>query len=368
MTYFLTFLTSTLSCQIANRCYKNDKIKKFLLWSMICLAIPSTIAGVRSSVVGYDVELYLNRVFELASHRSSILSYLIEITALFPNIGMGFSTIIYVIAHIFKDVHWAYFFINLIPFLFIYIAIYRNKNIQNRGFVWFVILLLLYNVSLNLMRQMIAVSIVYFAQEYVKKKQLGKYIVTIIIASLFHDTAIVFITIFFVYWFIHNKASYVRMLASIALMFGVIFSYSSILNILVRIGVLDSRFITVYSKGFHFGGIISHYMLFSTIFIFLINVLLNSIREDPVINFYTVLVIINLFSFMIGSATSEAYRIGYYFLIFLPEIFDYATRKFEIKLQGSLKLVIAGYSIYFWYILIIVNKFAATVPYVSDFL
>lgn len=367
MAYFIMFGLSALACVFAERCRRLKKKKQFLFWSIVTVLLPSVLAGIRDSSVGYDVELYLNRIFMIAEQSKSYFRYVVQMTVLYSNVGIGFSSLVYAAAHLFEDVHWTYFFVNLMPVCLFYIAIYRNNKIKHKSFVWLVLLLVIYNVSLNLLRQIIAVSIIYFGQEFVRKKKPIKYIVTCIVAFLFHDSAIIFIAFYFVYWFIQAKGSNLRMLVGLILMIALIYAYAPVLNLIVNAGILDSRFVSSYSQGFHFGGAINLYTLFCALFVLITDVATNmKNHEDLTMNFYTTIVCLNVLCFMIGSATSEAYRIGYYTFVFLPEALEYSTRKYKSGPRRILQIILAGYAIYYWYVLIVVYKFAATIPFISD--
>ncbi len=54
-----------------------------------------------------------------------------------------------------------------------------------------------FSYSLNIMRQMIAVSMFFYALKFVKEKKLLKYCIIIFIASLFHTVALIYLPVYF---------------------------------------------------------------------------------------------------------------------------------------------------------------------------
>lgn len=66
---------------------------------------------------------------------------------------------------------------------------------KDRWLAWFIFLVVCYNAFLNIMRQMLAVSIVFLGFSYLKEKKLWKYFLCVIIASLFHKATFVMILV-----------------------------------------------------------------------------------------------------------------------------------------------------------------------------
>lgn len=70
---------------------------------------------------------------------------------------------------------------------------YRSKNI----YLTFYALPLFYLNTLNYMRQGVAVSLIFYSYTFIKRKKLFKFILLVVIATLFHKTAIITLIIYF---------------------------------------------------------------------------------------------------------------------------------------------------------------------------
>ncbi len=369
MIYFVMFVLSTAFCWGAVRCERKRNKKYARVLNAFAILMPAILAGVRHESVGTDVRLYLNNVYALSESSGSFFEYIATMSVMYSNIGVGFSTMVYLVAALFDDVHWVYFFISLIPMAFMYYGVKRNVERSNQCIVWLMLLMLLYNISLNLLRQIIAVSIIYWGHKYIIDRKPLKYFLTCFAAILFHDTSIVFVLFYFIYWFMNGNNSFLRMLLSCAALVVFLFAYQGILQLAVSWGLLDSRFITsaAFSSGFHFGGIVTMTPIIMALYV----VGMNSIdtygrNKRRALNYYSVIAVMNAIFFSIGSATSEAYRIGYYTMVFMPEVLLRINGKFNRASKRIANAVMVILLIYYWYFLFIVNGFAATVPYITD--
>lgn len=70
---------------------------------------------------------------------------------------------------------------------------------------FFIFLTLFYNSSFNLVRQCIAIFILFYGFNFLIRKEWIKYIITIVIAMLFHNSAIIGVLFLLIYWFLYGK-------------------------------------------------------------------------------------------------------------------------------------------------------------------
>lgn len=87
----------------------------------------------------------------------------------------------------------------------------KEKNRKNNIYIFFYTLPLFYLGFLSLLRQGVAVSLVFYSYTFIKQRKLFKFILTIIIASLFHKTALLILPIYFFYNIKINRSLYVAM-------------------------------------------------------------------------------------------------------------------------------------------------------------
>ena len=96
-----------------------------------------------------------------------------------------------------KNVFWVFAITAIIFVGFTYKAIYELSD----NIVISIIMLLLtrnFFISMNVVRQFIAISILTYAIKYIIKKDLKKYIIFILLAMSFHASSIIFLPIYFI--------------------------------------------------------------------------------------------------------------------------------------------------------------------------
>ncbi len=100
----------------------------------------------------------------------------------------------YFLNYISKTYKMLLFISSAIFYIFAYLAL---KSLSNKefSFAWFIYILLFSGVFYNAMRQMIAVSIGIYAFSRLKQRNLIKYLFYVVLAALFHKTAIILIVI-----------------------------------------------------------------------------------------------------------------------------------------------------------------------------
>lgn len=241
--YILSFITSSIFCLLAERKFDHNKLLSNIYF-IVAVIIVSIIAGLRDYTVGTDISTYGNYLFNAANKNSHLIDYI----KLYPDIDLLYLVLNFIITRFFDNAHWLYFVIGILIYGFTLkgIIFYRRKISVSIG--WLCFLFIFYGDTLNAMRQFIALAIVFWGFHFVLEKKYKKYIISVIIATLFHNTAIISIGIFLIYFILHKKNT---LFVRIGMIFGssvFILLYSQILNFFIKTGILNDRF-TRYLDG-----------------------------------------------------------------------------------------------------------------------
>lgn len=158
------------------------------LWALIAAAavIPSVLVGGLRFEVGTDYLVYLRENHIIGS-----------VFAGKPIDTEPLYRVIVEIGYFFRSEQLVFFITALLFSVFIFRFIFD----QSQDWVLSVILLLLtgvFNQSLNLMRQMVAVAIGMYAAKYALRKELFKYFLFVGIAVMIHKMALLFLPFYFV--------------------------------------------------------------------------------------------------------------------------------------------------------------------------
>ena len=197
--YIICIIVVTLINVISEQLLKRNNKKIGILLLGISLFVICFIAGVRSQEVGTDVNVYVTRLINVSESSAGFFQYIKN-----ANSDLFFAILIY-FGYLFKDINVVLFFIELAAALPIYIYAYLERKNQSLTVTVLIFLLTMYCTSLNLMRQSIAISICLLAYHYFNEKHYKKATVTLLIATLFHKTALIFVIAFFINYLINKK-------------------------------------------------------------------------------------------------------------------------------------------------------------------
>jgi hypothetical protein len=135
---------------------------------------------------------------------------------------------------------------------FLILFLFYKELIRDSLCLWLSILLFInvgsYYTSFNIMRQIIAVAIVFGGSKYLYNRKLGKYIIIILIATLFHTTALIMLPFYFILNLKFNQRNITVMFASA--IFAVIF-LKPVIQIAVNLGF--SRYSNYANGNFTYG-------------------------------------------------------------------------------------------------------------------
>lgn len=367
MPYLVTFLFTVLITYFAERNFKNNK-KVAVLFSFIAILGPSILAGCRDELIGTDILVYVNHTFEAASRSNSISALIqaVELEKLYLILN-------YAVAKLFTDVHWIYFFVSLIPTTFIYLGLYYYKEKVSMWFGMLLYLLTFYNLSLNMVRQSMALGIVFYATRYVIERKLLKFFLLIFIAAQFHITAYFGIALLLIYILTFGKNKLiVKGLMILGMLLFIVFFNNIATFLIFGIDILPHKFAFYIAENSTGAGlhIFSPDTLYRIIIIVLYTILYKPlIRYNKMNSFIFIILIFDFLLMQLGSIAGQfSYRISYYFgymqLLAIPQITYVFNKKSRIIVQ--LLLILLG--LCYWYIYYIYLGYNDTYPYTSSLL
>lgn len=209
--YLVGFAMSLLLFWFSDKIHDKKLLCSFLSAAGIIILI--LMAAFRADTVGTDVRVYAMQLYEKAIGSSSIRSYLSERWwsswhyMYVSDYEPGFSFTVYAAAVLTGSFPSVLAAIQAVIVLPVYAAI---KEFRPKIPVWLgmaVFELMFFNLGLNIMRQMTACSFCLLAYAYMINEKHKQYLITNIIACLFHKTAVFGFAVYAVYWFIVRSSS-----------------------------------------------------------------------------------------------------------------------------------------------------------------
>lgn len=213
ISYFIVFFM----LMIIPRCFKKSKT------NYICSIILFIFSAIRFDV-GWDFRWYYTLAkkinyldYNLFIDKNTVFEEVLRIKDqyLWHYFRIEFlNKILYKIIWFFQEPQLIIIFYSFIIIFFLKKGL-DNKKIYNYN-VWlfFYVFPIFYFASLSIMRQWSAVAIVFFSYKYVERKKFFKFCICILIASLFHKTAILLLIIYFIPYIKINKNIHILLFIS----------------------------------------------------------------------------------------------------------------------------------------------------------
>lgn len=378
--YLLTFLLCLFFTRQAERS-DNHKRRQFF-FSFFAVLIPSFIAGVRDPGIGTDsgVEGYVCTVWDETSYVDDIETFVFAVFNSYFKEGIEFGYLLLnFLGHsISKDIHCIFFLSNALTMFLFYFCAYENRKRASMTVTMAVFLLIYYNLSLNLVRQSIALGFCILSYLYFERRVWRQFVMHSFFSLIFHQTAVIYIGIILA-TLIWNQLGYNRKKFLIATTLFtlplLVISMDSLILICIEYGILSDHFI--YYMKEHSDDILfsnSTFLIYLIITLYLKYDFSKLKKNESHDSALYVLFIKTLgdVTFCFSLVSKWAYRISYYFnymadCIFLPRMLytlkKESEKKYKVMVSALMLLLIL-----YWFFNTVIKGVNETYPYSSEIL
>lgn len=187
--YLVTFFFSTCAIYASEK-INNRNIERLLI--VIGILIPSVLAGCRADTIGTDVLSYGKSYYNKAVSYEDLTGY-VKLILSYDVKDIGYMVLTFLCSRLSDNYHLGLFAYSLLTSSFLYAAYARLKKQYNTP-VWLGMLLyylVLYNISLNAIRQCLAVACVFLAFTYLIDNRIRRYILYCAIAVTLHTSGVI---------------------------------------------------------------------------------------------------------------------------------------------------------------------------------
>ncbi|MDT2703452.1 EpsG family protein [Enterococcus dongliensis] len=210
--YLISFIFSSIMIYLGVRKQKKTRV----LFTFFGISIPVILATFRSLLVGTDTQPYY---------------YLYSYYGTFSNLSdkfriLGFkeflNTILIHVCSTIGNFNMYLFIFAFFTFLLVIIALYQLVPVEDIPMGYFIYLCFFFPQTVNIMRQSLAVAIVFLGYQFIIKRKLLKYLLIVFIATGIHISAFLALPLYFL---INKKKEINRLVATIiscALVFFII--------------------------------------------------------------------------------------------------------------------------------------------------
>lgn len=353
--FFIVYIIACFIEKITKK--KSNILSKVLLFIM--LLIVSIFAGMRDETVGTDVVVYPKPIINTFKNHSFSVVYN---TA---NVEIGFIIIAWLTKLIQGDLNTFLFFIQVFIFGIYILYAYKNRKDLSFSSLILTFLCMIFGFSLNIMRQTMAIVLTIFSYNYVQKRELKKFLITIFIAINFHITALVFIPVYFIYNYENKKLGVLLKFVILASLIMFLFFFSQILVIAMDIGILPDKYMS-YLTRFNQDVIdvqIKAFLLklfFTFVAFFILNKDKENKKNAKCMNF---LLCLDCILFLIGSKISYAERISYYFTFL---VYGYVFARGQVIFNKQVfRIFNFGCALLYWFVMFGMLNHSEIIPYTS---
>lgn len=191
--YLIAFSLSLIFIALSIKFDKKGYKKGNKICVFISIFIISLFAGLRSETIGTDVLVYVKPYLDFINLYG--LNWLMKYSDC-EILYLLFTTFVSILG---GDLKLLLFLITFLISLLVYLYAYDNKDETDLFSVYAVYLFVFLGISFNLVRQSIAMAIILYSTKYLRNKKIFKFIISIIIASLFHSSSLIMLVLYPMY-------------------------------------------------------------------------------------------------------------------------------------------------------------------------
>lgn len=354
MIYLICFILSSFFMFLSEKFKKNRYLKIF--FSIFAVLTPSLLAGLRSINIGTDVKVYVVPAFNLAQEYTNFFDYNKIVSLEFL-----YKLLVFLVTNVFNNINYLLFVQHFIICSLFFIGAKQHSEKANPTITYTLFLLMYYNMSLNIVRQFLAMAFVFISFKYLEDGKFKKFIILVLTATLFHTSAIIALVFYFLYFLCKKKYRlFYSMILLIILIISLLY-FNNILEFLTSVGIINSKYIRykmIFEQGniSVFDSLIKIYIFGLTFFQF------KKLKKDKENYFYTLISLFDLILLQIGIFSQHASRISLYFGMYsLINISRILKNSKENKLVLTMFTLVI-FIIYFIYVYIYGGA-AQTYPY-----
>lgn len=357
-----------------------DKYKKRnrCFFDGIGILIPLLLATFRAETVGNDVLGYVKAMYLCAKNSNSFSEYTSSILSQLStrDLEWGFSLLGYIGTKLTGSICGIFFLDELIMLIFVYFALrkYNDKISEKYGLpqikiyvAMFCYLTLFYNMSLSMMRQSMACSLILFCITSLFARQYKRSIISFVCAALMHSTAGV--AVLLVVLFICTDRNWEK-IEKLIIPMGFLFAifgrqmYWVVMNFFNIFLPIPARYLT-YEYMWNQGNGVNLAFLYLIICAFFCIWILKfrKNRDNNYFLFLEYIIWITVFLTPMSVAAANVSRVLYYFFYFFVLLIPMTANpgiRIRVKCKEIIPLIICTI---FWMGTILFNDYTGTLNY-----
>lgn len=280
---------------------------------------------------------------------------------------IGYNLINYIIGHMGGNIQTVFFVVSFVTILFIYLSLCEHKGKISVGIGMLVFMLLYYQMSYNVVRQVLAMAISLYSVKYIFNRQLIKFIGFTLLGASIHLSVICLFPFYFIYKFFGERKRVLVQLLFFSIIFILISNYDKILtpiiNKIPELQYYNHYLVKKEDISFGFGVVALNIPYIMPGIVFYKNIIKY---ENRFIFYYILMCVGFLLKFMGYFAANYANRIADVFFISVIIIIPYYIKMVRRNKELSfINIFIITFLFFMWIFTYFYSGWGETVPYQS---
>ena len=363
--YIITFVLSILCFEIGVRRLDDNEelVPTSYLWIGLSMAFPVLLAALRSENIGDDVTVYVIPTFDAVIDAESFLDAVDSL-----EIEFLYIVLVYAAKFISTDL-WSVLMLTelciVIPF---WLAFIKLRDKLNPTFALLVFYCVLYNHTLNMMRQSIALGLIILAVAYMLEKKKGWMLFWLLVALGFHKSSVLGMALPVLYYFSHHYPLYQNFYLYLGVFLGFVFlasSFATLIVALIDYGILDLKYLIYTEAGVFEARVSKSSLVLVSVELLILSIAVISYGDKFLdLNFFFLCGIVAVLFCLTGFIVVFLARISWFFHIvnFLSMAYVFSNP----YIFGDLKYMKWGFVLFlcfYWWFAFVHSGESSTIPY-----
>ena len=363
--YIITFVLSILCFEIGVRRLDDNEelVPTSYLWIGLSMAFPVLLAALRSENIGDDVTVYVIPTFDAVIDAESFLDAVDSL-----EIEFLYIVLVYAAKFISTDL-WSVLMLTelciVIPF---WLAFIKLRDKLNPTFALLVFYCVLYNHTLNMMRQSIALGLIILAVAYMLEKKKGWMLFWLLVAFGFHKSSVLGMALPVLYYFSHHYPLYQNFYLYLGVFLGFVFlasSFATLIVALIDYGILDLKYLIYTEAGVFEARVSKSSLVLVSVELLILSIAVISYGDKFLdLNFFFLCGIVAVLFCLTGFIVVFLARISWFFHIvnFLSMAYVFSNP----YIFGDLKYMKWGFVLFlcfYWWFAFVHSGESSTIPY-----
>ena len=363
--YIITFVLSVLCFEIGIRRLDDNEelVPTSYLWIGLSMAFPVFLAALRSENIGDDVTVYVIPTFDAVIDAESFLDAVDSL-----EIEFLYIVLVYAAKFISTDL-WSVLMLTelciVIPF---WLAFIKLRDKLNPTFALLVFYCVLYNHTLNMMRQSIALGLIILAVAYMLEKKKGWMLFWLLVAFGFHKSSVLGMALPVLYYFSHHYPLYQNFYLYLGVFLGFVFlasSFATLIVALIDYGILDLKYLIYTEAGVFEARVSKSSLVLVSVELLILSIAVISYGDKFLdLNFFFLCGIVAVLFCLTGFIVVFLARISWFFHIvnFLSMAYVFSNP----YIFGDLKYMKWGFVLFlcfYWWFAFVHSGESSTIPY-----